>query len=70
MTPTRNNELSLLAQLGVRTSEPSVSEPAVSRYLVIELRIWTSEAMHDTGAHVFEVYRARQRYAKIVQILA
>src|SRR5258708_26212219 len=43
-TPTMKSELLLSAQLGVSRSEPSISEPAVSKDLEIELSMGTSEA--------------------------
>src|SRR5450755_1297884 len=53
MTPTMNNELLLSAQLGVSNSEPSISEPAVSKDLEIELSMGTSEARAHQKARTY-----------------
>ena len=53
MTPTMNSELLLSAQLGVSKSEPSISEPAVSKDLEIELSMGTSEARAHQKARTY-----------------
>src|SRR5450432_1201624 len=53
MTPTMNSELLLSAQLGASKSEPSISEPAVSKDLEIELSMGTSEARAHQQARTY-----------------